>query len=354
MRRYADIQDTHIIAPNFKKRLSGVTSTVVQLVPKQRRMGVKIASLAPEGLPDEVVCVRFRDLWRLWFKPKGADRRVWHARRNTEMLPGIILRDVLRMPLKLVFTSAAQRDHRGFTKWLIAKMDAVIATSAQAAAFLQVPNTIIMHGIDTDRFTPPAEKAGAKRVLGFEPAMKLVGCFGRIRENKGTDRFVDSMVAILPKHPDWTAVVTGRVTVENRTFADGLLSKIAAAGMQERIRFVGEVDDVLPWYQALDLFAAPQRWEGFGLTPLEAMACGVPVAATKVGAFEDLIVNEATGLVVENDDRAIESALARLIGNDALRAEMAANCRAHVLKTFMLEREAAQINAIYERLLHPA
>ncbi len=354
MRQYADISDTQIIAPNFKKRLSGVTSTIVQLVPKQRWMGVKIASLAPDGLPEQVVRVRFRDLWQLWLKPKGADRRVWHARRNTEMLPGIIMRDVLRMPLKLMFTSAAQRDHRGFTKWLIRQMDAVIATSAQASVFLKVPNTVIMHGIDTDRFVPAADKGDAKRVLGFDPAVKLAGCFGRIRDNKGTDRLVDAMIAILPRHPDWIAVVTGRVTVENRAFADGLLSKISAAGLQERIRFVGEVDDVLPWYQALDLFAAPQRWEGFGLTPLEAMACGVPVAATKVGAFNELIVDGSTGLVVENDDKAIAGALAELIKNDALRAQMAAKTRAHVLENFMLEREAAQINAIYQRLLHSA
>ena len=354
MRQYADISETQIIAPNFKKRLSGVTSTIAQLVPKQRQMGVKIAALAPDGLPEQVVRIRFRHLWRLWFKPDGANRRVWHARRNTEMLPGVFMRDVLRMPLKLMFTSAAQRDHRGFTKWLIRQMDAVIATSAQASAFLQVPNTVIMHGIDSDRFVPPADKGEAKRALGFDPMVKLVGCFGRIRENKGTDRFVDAMIAILPRHPGWVAVVTGRVTVENRAFADRLLSRIADAGMQARIRFVGEVDNVLPWYQALDLFAAPQRWEGFGLTPLEAMACGVPVAATKVGAFNELIVDGVTGLVVANDDRAIEGALAELVENDALRAQMATKTRAHVLEHFMLEREAAQINESYKQLLHSA
>ena len=55
MRQHADISETQIIAPNFKKRLSGVTSTIAQLVPKQRQMGVKIAALAPDGLPEQVV-----------------------------------------------------------------------------------------------------------------------------------------------------------------------------------------------------------------------------------------------------------------------------------------------------------
>ena len=351
MRLYANIDSTHVIAPNFKKRLSGVTSTVLQLVPKQREMGVKIASLAPEGLPESVVCVRFRDLWRLWLKPEGASHRVWHARRNTEMLPGIILRDVLRMKIRLLFTSDAQRDHRRYTKWLIGKMDAVIAGSAQATSYLNVPSSIVMHGINTAQFMPPADKSKAKQAIGFDPAVRLVGCFGRIRSQKGTDRFVRAMIALLPANPQWAAVVTGRVTADNEEFADGLKAEIAAAGLADRIRFAGEVEDITLWYQALDLFVAPQRWEGFGLTPLEAMACGIPVAATAVGAFKELIVEGVNGMVADNDDAAISAAIGKMMTDDHMRTAMAANCRDHVVGGFMLEREARQINAIYDQLL---
>ena len=84
------------------------------------------------------------------------------------------------------------------------------------------------------------------------------------------------------------------------------------------------------------------------------MACGVPVAATKVGAFNELIVNGETGLLTENDDEAIANAVATLVANDGLREQMAQKARPHVLESFMLEREAAQINAIYEKLLHSA
>ena len=346
-----DIADTLVIAPNFKKRLSGVTSTIVALVPNQRAMGVKIAALAPDGLPDAVPRVRFRDLWKLWQRPAGAPFRVWHARRNTEMLPGIIMRDVLRMPLKLVFTSAAQRDHSGYTKWLIRRMDAVIATSSQAASYLQVPHTIIMHGIDTARFCPPLDKMVAKTAVGLDPSKKIIGCFGRIRHQKGTDQFVDAMIAAMPAYPDWVAVITGRVTPEHQGFADAMHAKIAAAGLKDRFLFPGEVADVQPWYQALDLFAAPQRWEGFGLTPLEAMACGVPVIATPVGAFPDLVKHDGTGLVTSNDDGSYASAVLSLISDDAARERMAASCRAHIEQNFRLEREAGEINAIYDRLL---
>ena len=95
---YVDPAGIHVIAPNLKQRLSGVTSTIIQLVPVQNRLGQKVAVFGP-GLPPHLPHLRLRDLWKLWRAPKGASHRVWHARRNIEMLPGIIMRDVLRMPL---------------------------------------------------------------------------------------------------------------------------------------------------------------------------------------------------------------------------------------------------------------
>ncbi len=133
----------HVIAPNFKQRLRRHID-IIQLVPVQNRLDQQVAVLGRA----------FRRLYRvydfaisgkLWRAPQGFRTRVWHARRNIEMLPGIILRDILRMPLKLVFTSASQRRHSGWTKFLIRQMDAVIATSVKSSRYLEVPNTVIMH-----------------------------------------------------------------------------------------------------------------------------------------------------------------------------------------------------------------
>lgn len=181
-----DIRDVEVIAPNFKRRLSGVTSTIIQLIPVQRGLGQKIAVLGP-GLPKNLPSVRFRDLVHLWRRPAGRPCRVWHARRNVEMLPAILLRDLLRMKIRIVFTSASQRRHTGWSKFLIGRMDAVIATSAKTAAYLEVPNIVVLHGIDTKRFRPAGDKAEVKRRLGLDPTKKFVGCFGRVRHQKGTD-----------------------------------------------------------------------------------------------------------------------------------------------------------------------
>ncbi|PDT84404.1 glycosyltransferase family 4 protein [Sinorhizobium sp. BJ1] len=349
----ADIRDIEIIAPNFKRRLSGVTSTIIQLVPVQRNLGQKIAVLGL-GLPTSLPSIRFRDLIQLWRTPKGRRCRVWHARRNVEMLPAILLRDLLRMKIRIVFTSASQRRHTGWSKFLIGRMDAVIATSARTAAYLAVPSTVILHGIDTKRFHPPVDKAAAKRGLDLDPSRKYVGCFGRVRHQKGTDLFVDSMIALLPGRPEWGAIVAGRATGPHLAFEAELKDRVAKAGLADRLLFVGEHTNIPDWYRALDLFVAPQRWEGFGLTPLEAMASGVPVVASDVGAFSELIAEgpDETGLIIPAGNlEAMVDGAATFMDDLPRLAAAAANGLARASRDFAIEGEARAIGAIYDRLM---
>lgn len=346
---YVDLKDIRVIAPNFKKRLSGVTSTIIQLVPVQNRLGHQVAVIGP-GLPDSLPHIRTSDLWKLWQLGPDNKPRVWHARRNLEMLPGIIMRDILRMKLKLVFTSASQRQHSGWTKFLISKMDSVVATSAKGAAYLTVPNSVVMHGINPERFAPALDKTAQKTKLGLKSEQKYIGCFGRVRKQKGTDLFVDTMIEVLPQHPEWSAIIAGRATEQHVGFENELKAKVQAAGSSDRIHFVGEHTNINEWYAALDLFIAPQRWEGFGLTPLEAMATSVPVIATDVGAFSELIAtdNAPTGVMIERDSlSAMISATQTLLNNPSRLAEMESNSRGHVLAHHTIESEAEKLQLAY-------
>lgn len=347
---FKDFDTLEVIAPNFKRRLSGVTSTIIQLVPAQRNAGLGIAAFG-EGLPKHLPRLAYFDLWRLWQRPSSGKKRVWHARRNVEMIAGLFMRDVLRMPVKLLFTSASQRHHTRLTKWLISKMDGVIATSRKTATYLKVPNQVIMHGIDIERFCPPADKAVAKQTIGLDPNKKIVGCFGRIRAQKGSDLFIDAMIGALQSNTDWMAILAGRATAEHLEFQKEMVSRIANAGMSDRILFVGEHTDIERWYQALDLFIAPQRWEGFGLTPLEAMACGVPVIATDVGAFSELVVEGKTGYVLPDFEANTMTQYAiDLMRDDEKRAEMSKVSRAHMVTEFSLSREVDTLISTYRSL----
>ncbi len=343
------VRDLLVVAPNFKRRLSGVTSTIVQLVPEQAKR-LPIAALGP-GLPSHLPKLRWRDLLYFWRRPAAKPFRIWHARRNVEMLPGILLRDVLRMPLRLVFTSASQRRHTGYTSWLIGRMDAVIATSARSGAYLTVPHMVIHHGIDLDRFRPhPKGAEAARSELRLDPTKRTVGCFGRVRHQKGTDLFVEAMITLLPHHPGWQAIVAGRATAEHQGFETELKAKVASAGLQDRILFVGEHRDIEYWYRALDLFIAPQRWEGFGLTPLEAMSCGVPVVAANVGVFSDVVTHGCGAIVPPDDLPALTAAIEPFLADEPRRAAAAEAALVKARAEFPLAREADEIIAVYERL----
>ncbi|MGV6847443.1 MAG: glycosyltransferase family 4 protein, partial [Marinibacterium sp.] len=339
--------DIEVIAPNLKRRWSGVTSTVFRLVPVQRAR-INIACTGP-NLPSDLPQISLIRLLTLPARPP----RVWHARRNIEMLAGLGLKWILRKNLKLLFTSAAQRRHSGYTRWLLARMDRVVATSSRAAAYLDGPSTVILHGVDTDRFRPAAQRDDVRDALGL-PDRRLVGCFGRIRHQKGTDRFVDVMLRMVRRFPDVAGVILGGTTADNRDFHDDLKARVASEGQSDKILFLGEQPDakVPEFFRALDLFVAPQRWEGFGLTPLEAMASGVPVVTTRAGAFEDMVVQGETGLIVDTeDDGALMTAVNDLLDDPDRMAEMGRCARAHILENFSLDREAAALVDIYREML---
>ena len=106
-----------------------------------------------------------------------------------------------------------------------------------------------------------------------------------------------------------------------------------------------------PWYRRLRLYVAPSRNEGFGLTPLEAMASGTAVVASDAGAYAEMIGENVTGLVVcAGDGRALTETIRRYMDDPDLAATHGRNARAHVQKNFSLETEARAINSVYDTL----
>lgn len=346
-----DPSDVDVIAPNLKRRYSGVSSTVFRLVPLQAQK-ISIATTGPV-LPEDVPQFPLSKL--LFMSRSGpSGLRIWHSRRNIEMLVGVILKVLFRKRLKLLFTSAAQRRRGEYSRWLIRKMDAVIAASGKANSYLEKPATVILHGIDADAFSPTTDRQALRLELGLDPDALIVGCFGRIRQQKGTDLFVEAMIELLPKYPDAHGIIMGGVTREQQGFVDDLVSRIEAAGLSERLRILPEDKGftIAPWFQASDIYVAPQRWEGFGLTPLEAMSCGVPVVATRAGAFEDLVVPGETGFLVPIKDlQQLTEATNKMMKDAGMRQSMAEASRKKVLEHHQIEQEADAINAVYKGLL---
>jgi mannosyltransferase len=341
------LTDPDVIIPNLHWRYSGVTAT-------NRMIAPRIAALIPAAwfgsdAPGGIRHLTSRDLLRLQGRRQPL---VWHARRNNEMMAGLLLR-ALGWPLKLVFTSAAQRHHTWTTRAMMARMDAVIATSDASASYLRVPHVVIMHGIDTQRYAPPPDRAAAFAATGL-PGRYGIGCFGRVRAQKGTDVFVEAMCRLLPHYPDFTAVIVGEVTADQRGFESRLKDQVAAAGLSDRIRFLGElpIDEVPPWYKRILIYAFTSRNEGFGLTLLEAMASENALVAARAGAAEKVVREGDTGFLVPTGDAdALVKALEPLMRDPAQAADIGRRARDSVVAEFGVDAEAARIVDVYRRVL---
>jgi mannosyltransferase len=340
-------ENLQAIVPNLHRRYSGVTATNRMVAPKLAKM-FRAAWLGPDA-PEGIAAIGIADLAELW---RRATPLIWHARRNDEMIAGVLLR-ALGWPLRLVFTSAAQRHHSWITRWLIRRMDAIIATSDISASYLKREATVIPHGVDTVSYAPPPDRAAAFAETGL-PGRYAIGCFGRVRAQKGSDVFVAAMCRLLPHYPDFTAVMVGAVTPDQSAFAEGLRKQIAVAGLQSRIVITGEleIEDVQRWYQRLTIYAFTSRNEGFGLTLIEAMSAGLALVASKAGAAELVVEQGVTGVLTPPDDvDALVAALEPLMRVPASALAMGVRGRARVLEKFSLDAEAAAIAEVYRTLV---
>lgn len=352
--------DAEVILTCLKRRFSGVSATIDALLPFQARLrpiafvGAAVPSLAgvQSGSPHfrrvrlgEAISISRRRL------PDGR-RRIWHVRRDPEMILGIFVRDVLRCPIRLVFTSAAIRQHSIVPRNLIQQMDAVIATSPKAASFFQNTVAIVGHGVDVTAFQPPGDRQKAWLESGL-PGRRAIGIFGRVRKEKGTHLFVRAAMPVLQQFPDVTAVIGGLCKPVDQPFAQELKRQIASAGLGDRFVWTGPIprSDMAAWYRRTSVVVACPTYEGYGLTPLEAMASGCAVVATRTGAFESMVEDGATGFLTATDNEGqIGQALATLLA-DAPRSEaMGRRGRRRAVDFFSVENEARAINAVYEEV----
>ncbi len=162
------------------------------------------------------------------------------------------------------------------------------------------------------------------------------------------------MCRLLPRHPDFIAVIVGAVTADQLGFANDLKKRIRDAGLQSRIVITGEleIDEVQRWYQRLTIYAFTSRNEGFGLTLIEAMSAGCALVASHAGAAALVIEDGVTGVLIPPGEvDALVAALEPLMGNPASAAAMGVRARERVLEQFSLDAEASRIAEVYRTLV---
>ncbi len=341
-----------LFVTNYNARYTGVSATAERMARAHLdRYDLALVGKPLDGLPPPLTPAEARRRSR--HPANGRPHAIWHVRRDPEMISAIYARDVLRLPIRTVFTSAAMHRHSAFPRWLIGRMDAVIATSPAAAAFFPDVAATLTHGIDVEACRPADDRRAAWAALPYG-GTKGVAIVGRVRPSKGTDVFVDAMIEVMRRDPEVTALIVGETKPPDAEFRRGMEARIAEAGLTERFHFLGFVPneqvrrDILP---ALSLVVNVARYEPFGVVPAEGMAAGTPFVCSDTGYYRQFSDGGRTGLIVPPGDApATAAAVADLLSDPGRIEAMGRAARAKAERDHSIRREADGAAEIYERL----
>lgn len=239
------------------------------------------------------------------------------------------------------------------------EVDAIIATCEDEVDELEKMGidrsrtTVAPCGVDIRRFVPDGRRA-------LKPTRATIGVVGRIVPRKGTDLVISALAELEERGiNDIELLVVGGPDASGAGLLSdpeiARLSEVACAlGVGDRVRFLGRIpQEQLPAIlRCLDAVVCTPWYEPFGIVPLEAMSCGVPVIAAAVGGLRDTVVDGVTGVhVPPRDPTAIADALEALLPDRARRHDMGRAGRVRVEELFTWDDVAARTAAVYRQVL---
>lgn len=252
-----------------------------------------------------------------------------------------------RYPIGLRFAYLA------FERWLIGATAAVVHVSASQAREAQALGLaprgrthVIVNGIDPERVQCLARaRAISREELGLAREALVLGTVARFDPVKGLDVLLEAFARACPRIPQAALLLVG--DGEER---DRLRARAARLGVEGRVVFAGAIEEAARCLSAIDLFVSASQGEGLPLSLLEAMACGLPVVATRVPGHLDAVEEGTTGLLMPSDPAALADAFEALARDPARRAAMGTAGGRRVERLFTAARMAAEVAALYRRV----
>jgi glycosyltransferase involved in cell wall biosynthesis len=174
------------------------------------------------------------------------------------------------------------------------------------------PINVIQNGIDSELFKPgdpcvARTKLGLDKYLTLANNITLIGCSGRLEQVKGQEVLI-SALSLLPHNVHLAIAGSGSMK--------SALHKLSIQlNLTERVHFLGHIDEMPVFYQALDLFCLPSLKEGFPLSPLEAQSCNIVSLVTDVGGAKETLCPKTGQYVVANNAVKMASALTKMLDN---------------------------------------
>jgi L-malate glycosyltransferase len=239
---------------------------------------------------------------------------------------------------------------------VLAHASRVIAVSGAVARQLEKQKllpaekiVVIENGIDFSRLRDRAiDRKEFCRGQSFPDDALIIGTVGELNPLKGHDLFVRAAARVAEKSPRARFVIVGDDHSQKKETELVVQKLIKKLRLEDRVRLLGEVEEVGPLLAVMDLFVSASRTESFGLAIVEAMASGVAVIATATEGAQELIREGETGLLVPLDDEAaMAEKILGVLENPHKRTRMAQQARTEAVDRFDVERMIDAVEQLY-------
>jgi glycosyltransferase involved in cell wall biosynthesis len=209
---------------------------------------------------------------------------------------------------------------------------------------------VVPQGVDPERFRPGPPDASWRARLSSEPDEPIIGVVGRVDPEKGIGTVIEAMTMLDGPAGRSHLAVVGAPGQDDGSYESELKAE-AADVLGDRCRFVGPVDEVPAVLRSLDALVNASASEPFGLSVLEAQACGVPVIGTASGGIPEFVTDGETGLLVApGRPGALAAGLNRLFGTPGLRNDLAKQARQDAVARHTLAGRAETVATLYRSL----
>lgn len=307
-----------------------------------------------------------RMLWRLWHLFRELRPDIVHSRNLAALdaqlpawLAGVPVRIHGEHGRDVHDLDGGSRKYQWIRKLYRPLVHRYVALSQDLADYLRgpigVPESrlrLICNGVDTERFLP---RTGPRECLpaGFADAGDVIlGSVGRLERVKDQLTLVKAFIELRRRVPNGERLRL--ILVGDGALRAPIEALLAEAAVAHQVWLAGARDDVPQLLAAMDLFVLPSLAEGISNTILEAMACGVPVVATRVGGNAELVVEGETGRLVERDDpSAMAGVLADYVEQEALRRQQGRTARLRVERHFSIADMVQRYTALYDEFCAP-
>ncbi|WP_237225625.1 glycosyltransferase family 4 protein [Rubinisphaera sp. JC750] len=242
----------------------------------------------------------------------------------------------------------------------IGKLDRLIAVSQAAAQSLieqgldESSLSVLHNGIDVEQFEQPAS-FNLREELHLPSDCLLSVTIGQIGLRKGHDVLFEALAGLARDYPDWHFLILGErfsEKTESREFVSTLEEQAQSGGFEQRLHWMGYVNEVPSVLVQADLLIHPARQEPFGRVLLEAAAAGVPILATDAGGTTEMLSHDQTAwLVPANSADALAQGCNRLMSDAGLRQRLGQAAKQHIASQFPCEKAAAGLAQIWSESL---